>query len=104
MRMFWNLGRGNGSVYLHLGQYTVVHTRDVVGIFDIDNSSVSRSTKDYLTQAQKRGWVVNVSEEIPKSFVVCRDGDGEIKVYISQISSSTLKKRTGFIDGLSKRP
>ena len=90
-------------MYLHLGQYTVVHTRDIVGIFDIDNSSVSRSTKDYLTQAQKRGWVVNVSEEIPQSFVVCRGGDGDIRVYISQISSSTLKKRTGFIDELSKR-
>ncbi len=88
-------------MYLHLGQYTVVHTGDIVGIFDIDNSSVSRSTKDYLAQAQKRGWVVNVSEEIPKSFVVCRHRDGEIKVYISQISSSTLRKRTGFVDGLS---
>lgn len=88
-------------MYLHLGQFTVVHTRDIVGIFDIDNSSVGRSTKDYLSQAQKRGWVVNVSEEIPKSFVVCCDGEGEFKVYISQISSSTLRKRTGFIDGLS---
>ena len=48
-------------MYLHLGQYTVVRTRDIVGIFDIENSSVSRFTKDYLAQAQKRGWVVNVS-------------------------------------------
>ena len=88
-------------MYLHLGQYTVVHTGDIVGIFDLDNSSVSRTTTEYLAQAQKRGWVVNVSEEIPKSFVVCRDRDGEIRVYVSQISSSTLRKRTGFVDGLS---
>ena len=88
-------------MYLHLGQYTVVHTGDIVGIFDLDNSSVSRTTKEYLAQAQKRGWVVNVSEEIPKSLVVCRDRDGEIRVYVSQISSSTLRKRTGFVDGLS---
>ena len=58
-------------MYLHLGQYTVVHTGDIVGIFDLDNSSVSR------------------------------DRDGEIRVYVSQISSSTLRKRTGFVDGLS---
>lgn len=90
-------------MYLHLGQLTVVRTRDVVGIFDIENSSVAKSTKLYLAMAQKKGWVVNVSEEIPKSFVVCTDSDsGETRVYISQISSSTLRKRTGFIDELSK--
>lgn len=91
-------------VYLHLGQYTVVHTGDIVGIFDLDNASVSRSTKEFLAQAQKQGWVVNVSEELPKSFVLCRDRFGEKKVYISQISSSTLRKRTNFVDGLSNCP
>lgn len=44
-------------MYLHLGQYTVVHTGDIVGIFDLDNSSVSRSTKEYLAQARSgAGW------------------------------------------------
>lgn len=92
-------------MYLHLGQYTVVRTRDIVGIFDVENSSVSRYTRNYLAQAQKKGWVVNVSEEIPKSFVVCREREtGETRVYISQISSVTLRKRTGFIDELSNIP
>ena len=92
-------------MYLHLGQYTVVRTDDIVGIFDIDNSSVSKHTKEYLAQAQKRGRVVNVSEEdIPKSFVVCHEKDGSIRVYVSQISSVTLKKRAGFVDGLSNIP
>ena len=91
-------------MYLHLGQYTVVRTDDIVGIFDIDNSSVSRHTRNYLAQAQKRGWVVNVSEEIPKSFVVCLEKDGATRVYISQISSVTLRKRAGFVDGLSNIP
>lgn len=89
-------------MYLHLGQFTVIRTGDIVGIFDIENSSVSRHTKNYLTQAQKKGWVVNVSEEIPKSFVVCREEEtGKTRVYISQISSVTLRKRTGFMEGLS---
>ena len=91
-------------MYLHLGQYTVVRTRDIVGIFDIDNSSVSRFTRDYLAQAQKCGRVVNVSEEIPKSFVVCREKKtGEIRVYITQISSVTLRNRagSGSAEGLS---
>ena len=81
-------------MYLHLGQYTVVRTDDIVGIFDIDNSSVSRHTKEYLAQAQKRGRVVNVSEEdIPKSFVVCDHPYHSQIVYISQLNTSTLTKR-----------
>ena len=92
-------------MYLHLGQYTVVRTKDIVGIFDIENSSVSRHTRNYLSQAQKNGWVINVSEEIPKSFVVCLDpSTGNPQVYISQISSVTLRKCTGFVDGLSNIP
>ena len=31
-------------MYLHLGQDTVVRTGDVVGIFDLENSSVSKIT------------------------------------------------------------
>ena len=61
-------------MYLHLGQNTVVRTASVVGIFDIENTSTSRLTRSYLSQAEKSGQVVNVSTELPKSFVVCREG------------------------------
>ncbi|MBR5271880.1 MAG: DUF370 domain-containing protein [Clostridia bacterium] len=81
-------------MYLHLGQDTVVSDGDILGIFDLDTSTVSKVTRDYLTAAEKEGRVVNVSFELPKSFVVCADKkDGKAKVYISPISSSTLKKR-----------
>ena len=50
--------------------------------------------------AEKAGRVINVSMELPKSFVVC-SSEGKIKVYISQISSSTLLKRTSYIDDIS---
>lgn len=76
-------------MYLHLGQSTVVIAEDIVGIFDIDNTTVSKKTRDYLSQAEKEDRVVYVSAELPKSFIVCKDK----KVYISQISSSTLLKR-----------
>ena len=42
-----------------------------------------------------------MSLELPKSFVVCRDETGRLTVYISQISTATLLKRTGFVEGLS---
>ena len=90
-------------MYLHLGQDTVIHTEDIVGIFDLDNASVAKATKEYLAQAQKRGWVVNVSYEIPKSFVVCVR-EGRTTVYISQISTATLLKRTSFLRGIANSP
>ncbi len=79
-------------MYLHLGKNTVIKTKNIVGIFDMDTSTISKNTRDYLAKAEKSGRVINVSMELPKSFVVCRKTDG-IKVYISQISSQTLQKR-----------
>lgn len=80
-------------MYLHLGQDTVVTVETVIGIFDIDGCTVSKKTRDYLTDAEKNGNVVNVSYELPKSFVVC-EKKGKITVYISQLSSKTLIKRS----------
>ena len=79
-------------MYLYLGQDVVVPSRTIVGIFDIENTSISKITKEFLGSEEKLHHVINVSMELPKSFVVCRE-KGENVVYISQISCATLKKR-----------
>ncbi len=79
-------------MYLHLGQDTVITTDCIVALFDIDACTVSKKTRDFLAAAQKNGEVVNVSFELPRSFVVCRKG-GKTKVYISQLSTKTLLYR-----------
>ncbi len=89
-------------MYLHLGQDTVVRTSEIIGIFDMDTSTISKTTREYLTACEKNGHVVNVSMELPKSFVLCWDEEkSRPTVYISQISSSTLLKRSGYVDSLS---
>jgi extracellular matrix regulatory protein B len=40
-------------MYLHLGQDTVITTETVIGIFDMDECTVSKKTRDYLTAAEK---------------------------------------------------
>lgn len=80
-------------MYLHLGQSTVITTKDLIGIFDMDTTTVMKSSREYLSIAEKSGQVVNVSYELPKSFVVCSDGNNSKKVYITQIAPSTLLKR-----------
>lgn len=86
-------------MYLHLGQETVVRLADIIGIFDIETSSVGKETRWFLARAEKNMMVTNVSNDLPKSFIVCND-NGAIRVYISQISTATLKRRTGFIESL----
>lgn len=88
-------------MYLHLGQDTVIKIDEIIGIFDMDTSTLSKTTCAYLAACEKKGRVVNVSMELPKSFVVCQSKQGTITVYISQISSSTLLKRSRFIDNIS---
>ena len=80
-------------MYLHLGQETVVMQDDIVGIFDLDNTTVSKATRDYLAQAEKNKQVINVSFELPKTFVLTNNKAQGNRIYISQISSSTLLKR-----------
>ena len=80
-------------MYLHLGQNTVIVHDEIIGIFDLDGTTVSKNTRNYLSKAEKDGRVQTVSNELPKSFIVCSDGHNSKKVYISQISPSTLLKR-----------
>lgn len=79
-------------MYLHLGQEIVVRSDEIVGIFDIDNTSIEKATRNFLASAEKNHKVINVAFDIPKSFIVC-EYKGETTVYISQISPATLKKR-----------
>ncbi|MEE3427786.1 MAG: extracellular matrix/biofilm biosynthesis regulator RemA family protein [Ruminococcus sp.] len=79
-------------MYLHLGEKTVIRTESIIGIFDMDNTTISKNTRNFLTRAEKNGEVINVSYELPKSFIVCIKNK-ERKVYISQIAANTLYKR-----------
>ena len=72
----------------------MVQIERVVAIFDLDNSSQSYLTRDYLRRAEQNGRVINISEDLPKSFVVCIALDGMQIVYLSQLSSATLLKRS----------
>lgn len=80
-------------MFLHLGNDILINTKNLIGIFDIEKSSISKFTKEFLGNAEKTKRIVNVSYEMPKSFIVCLDEDLNETVYISQISTATLKKR-----------
>lgn len=80
-------------MYIELGQNTVITDENIIGIFDLDNTTVSKSTREYINTASKKGECITVSfEELPKSFVVTAKND-ERKIYISPYNTSTIFKR-----------
>ncbi len=80
-------------MYLHLGEETVIRDQDVIGIFDLEITSQSKITRTFLAKQEKDKNVVNVSEELPRSFIVCNNNKKNT-TYISQISSQTLTRRS----------
>lgn len=80
-------------MYLHIGQSAVVPHRDIIGIFDLDNTSSSHRTREFLERAEKEGRVISVTADLPKSFVLCQRKGKAPTIYLSQLSSATLKGR-----------
>lgn len=79
-------------MFLHLGQDKVVKTADIVGIFDLDSTTVYKTTRDFLAKAEKEGRVINVAADLPKTFVLTNE-ENKIWIYISGISAGTLQKK-----------
>lgn len=80
-------------MYLHLGQGEIIPKRRIIGIFDLDKCSYEKRTRDYLAAAEKNGVVLDISGDLPRSFVVCDHPYHQQVVYLSPLSSSTLQKR-----------
>lgn len=87
-------------MYLHIGNNYTLDTRDIVGIFDIENTTVEKCTKRLLERAEKEKKCVYTTYEMPKSFIVAMKNGSE-KIYISQLSAVTLKKRLAKGGGFS---
>lgn len=75
-------------MYLSVGQDVVLRTKDIVGVFDIDKTSVGRDTREFLKKAQQDGRVTVAAGDIPVSYVVCTDG----RVILSPQSCATMKR------------
>lgn len=76
-------------MYLYLGGDTAVKSNRIIGIFDMDTSTVNKATRDYLSKAEKEKRIVYVNYELPKSFIVCED-----KIYVCPLNTATLLKRS----------
>lgn len=79
-------------MYLHLGKDTSVDTKDIIAILDLDNISIAKYSREFLRVAEEEGFVRTVTNDIPKSVVVC-ENNNQSYVYITNISSKALAGR-----------
>ena len=79
-------------MYLQIGTEDFIKTEDIIGIFDLDNTTVNKETRDYLNEAQKADVVKTVTFDLPKSFIVTEE-NGQRRVYISALNTATIYKR-----------
>lgn len=78
-------------MYLNIGGDFAVREKSIIGIFDLDNTSISPRTKKFLTMAEKEGQVVPC-DDLPKSFVLTAEY-GLDRVFLTPFTSATLEKR-----------
>ena len=79
-------------MYLHAGNNKIIREKDIIGIFDVDNCTVSAITRKYLSDAERNLLVESAKDEIPKAFILYKEND-KYMVCFSQISTSALLGR-----------
>ena len=78
-------------MYLSIGNDMAVREKNIIGIFDLDNTSTSRRTREFLEKAEQEGQVVPC-DDLPKSFVLTSEY-GFSRVHLTALASATLEKR-----------
>ena len=78
-------------MYLSIGNDMAVRTSSVIGIFDLDNTTVTKRGREFLRAAEKEGLVVPC-DDLPKAYILTAEY-GLNKVYLTSLSSATLEKR-----------
>lgn len=84
-------------LFVHLGEDFMVATDSIIGIFDLDSSTISDVTRKFLVQAEHDGTLVTISDDLPKSFIVTMQ-EGIRITYLSPISSMVIKRRVKAVD------
>ena len=80
-------------MFITIAPEKIIRTDEIVGIFDLDTAQQTKTAKDYFKNAERQGKVVMTGTELPKSFIVMKDGT----VYLSQYAVKILAARTKYV-------
>ena len=80
-------------MYIPIGSQMAVRDSSIVGIFDLDNTTCSRHTRNFLNHAEQEGQVIAVTDDLPKSFVLTREFTMD-RIYLTQFNATTMERRS----------
>lgn len=87
-------------MFLHIGGEVTVPLKTIIAIMDMDNTTISKDTRDFLKVAEEEGFVESVNNDLPKTFIIT-ENNKKSKIYLTPISSVTLNKRAGYVTHIS---
>ena len=79
-------------MYISIGEKSAALSDDIIGVFDIERTTVQLPTRQFLANAEQLNIVTNDTEGIPRSFLVSRRR-GKDQVRLSICSSATISDR-----------
>ena len=79
-------------MYVPIGGDMSVRSSAIVGVFDLDNCTYGKKTREFLARAEQNGEVVPVTDDLPKAFVLTAEY-GLQRVYLTQFSSAAIERR-----------
>ena len=89
-------------MYLHIGNGVSIKKENIIGIFDLDTATVSKVTKRYINENEKKGMVEYTDFDLPRSFIFCNEKK-KYKIKLSRISTIGLIQRSdGEIKGIGE--
>ncbi len=78
---------------LYLSEGEGIEKKEIVGIFDMDSATVSPRTQDFLRRGEREGRLTSVTEDVPVSFVVSAERQGNIQIYLTRNAPRALRRR-----------
>ena len=79
-------------MYLHIGNGKSVKKKHIIGIFDLDTSTGTKTGKDCINKSERLGDVEYDDDDLPRSFVLVEENK-KYKVKLSRISTKGLTLR-----------
>ena len=74
--------------FIHIGGDVSIYADDLIGVFDLEKTTVNPAVNTFLAKAQKSGGVYYCSLDMPKSFVIAED-----TVFVTNVAVGTIKER-----------
>lgn len=86
-------------MYIHIGGNTMIDSERIIGLFDMEKTTVSARTRPLLARMQREGRVTAVSGDLPRTMILAyapgfdRTKRGGTVLYTTPVSSATIAKR-----------